>query len=586
MVVLGIVLILIGSYFSIYLAKLELIKDFLSFLPTFIPTEFVINSIAFIIVYIIYNFIEKAKNRALFEEIDKINNLLNQFISDKTVDDIEISSPHLKTTMHLINNMEKDYQKQTQKIQSKLNNLELEIDEYKNILNLENILVCEVNEAGKVKKANKKFLEFFEFDSEMKFNMTFKKINFALGEEFENIYLNELLHQERKITINGKELLLKVEKSDLDSYIISLIDISDFEKEKREIEKKVLYANGNLKSVKAINKTFQIVMIRILNYENYAAYLGRGIMDVFEEKFVEKIKSLGYDEIFKVQNDIFAIYDLQIDYEKYKKILEDTIKVSVAGDTYIFNPKVILGGGVNYDQAYQQILESSKTLISKAKDSVKYHPEIIKLINNSITNNNVLLGYRIIEDKDDTVMITPVIRDEYGSLIDENITEHIIREFNLYLMTIKQLIINNINMLKHHQVIINVTSEELLSTTILADLLSLIKREDLFVIFNIEINSKYSIIYPILKQIKSYAQLGIKNVGKGYISFKDIYALKIDYLEIDSSIVELINKNSQWEFLLDSIKILVSAQNTKLLAYDYKDKKIFKISSELKTYQN
>ena len=587
MIVLGVILILIGSYLSIYLAQLDFVKNALSFLPTFIPAEFIVNSIAFISVYIIYNFIEKAKYRSLFEDIANINSAINSFISEKIFKEPEISTASMKDTLHLLQNVEKEYQKLDQKTKTKIESLEKEVLELENILNLEHILVCEVNEAGKVQKANKKFLDFFGFENEVQLNMSIKNIQELFNETLKEVYLNELLHQEKKIKLKDKEFLLKVEKiENKDSYVITLLDISNFEKEKREIEKKALYANGNLKSVKAINKTFQMTMIRILNYENYAEHLGLGILEVFEETFVEKIKSLGYDEIFKIQNDIFAIYDLKIDYDKYKKVLEETIKIVVAGDTYIFNPKIVFAGGVNYDQAYQQILESTKTLISKEKNSVKYHPEIIKLINNSIVSNNIVLGYKTIENKNNIIVITPSIQDEYGALIDEKIISDIAREFNLYLMMVKQLVINNLNILKNHQVIINVTSEELLSTTILADLLSLIKREELFVVFNVDINSKYSVVYPILKQIKSFAQLGIRNVGRGYISFKDIYALKVEYLEIDNSIVELVKTNPQWKFLLDSIKILVSAQNTKLLANNYKDDKVFKISNELKTYTN
>ncbi len=587
MIIVGIVLILMGSYLSIYLAHLDVVKNALSFIPPFIPIEFVMNSIAFILVYVIYSFIEKAKYKSLFKDIENMNSAISKFISDKQLGKLEINSAFMQNTLNLLQNMEKEYQKINFKTKSKIETLQKEVEDLENMIDLENILVCKVNENAKVEKANKRFLKFFGFENEVKLNMNTKNVLKLFDGILEEKYLNELLHQEYKIKLKDREFLLKIEKvENKDSYVITLLDITNFEKEKKEIEKKVLYVKDNLKSAQAINKTFETTMIRMLNYETYAEHLGAGILEVFEEAFVERIHSLGYDEIFKVQNDIFAVYASKVDYERYKKVLEDTIKIVVAGESYIFNPKVVLASGVNFDQAYQQMLESTKTLISKEKTNVKYHPEIIRLLNKAIENNNIVLGYKAIEGQNDAIIVTPVIEDEYGAPVGEEIVLNLAREFNLYLMMIKELFINNLNIVKNYKVIIDVTTEELLATTILSDLLSLIKREDLFVIFNVEINSNYSVVFPILKQIKSFAQLGIKNVGRGYISFRDVYALKVEYLEVDDSIIQLIRTNPQWKFLLDSVKMLVSAQKTKLLANHYKDNKVLKISDKLKTYKD
>ena len=587
MIILGIVLILMGSYASIYLAHLDIVKNALSFVPPFVPIEFVMNSIVFILVYIIYSLMEKAKYNALFKDIETINSAIDKFISDKEIGELEIESPFMRNTLNLLHKMEKEYQKSNDKIKNKIEILQNEVENLETMIDLENILVCKVNENAKVEKANKRFLKFFGFENEVKLNMNTKNVLKLFDGILEEKYLNELLHKEYKIKLKGREFLLKIEKvENKDSYVITLLDITDFEKEKKEIEKKVLYVKNNLKSAQAINKVFETTMIRMLNYETYAEHLGLGILEVFEEAFVERIQSLGYEEIFKVQNDIFAIYASKVEYEKYKKVLEETIKIVVAGETYIFNPKVVLASGVNFDQAYQQILESTKTLISKEKRDVKYHPEIIRLLNKAIENNNIVLGYKAIEGQNDAIIVTPVIEDEYGAPVGEEIVLNLAREFNLYLMLVKELLINNLNILKNHKIIIDVTSEELLSTTILVDLLSLIRREDLFVIFNVDIHSNYSVVFPILKQIKSFAQLSIKNVGRGYISFRDVYALKVEYLEVDDSIIQLIRTNPQWKFLLDSVKILVSGQRTKLLANNYKDDKVLKISDKLKTYKD
>jgi len=588
MVILGIMLILVGSYLSIFIAKIDFIKSSLELVPAVVPSEFVVNSITFIIVYLFYYMFEKAKNKKIFTDIETINTELNRFLTEKEFELESSKTPLFHQNVILLNSCFKEYKTLSETTTKKIDKLEETVENLEDMVDLQTTLVCKVNESGKILKANKRFLKFLAFENEVKLNMKTKSVKELFDDDLGDNWLYELLHQEVKVSLKGVEFLLKIEKVDREQYyVLSLINITKFEEEKRELEKKTLYTNENLKSEMAINKTLEICMIRIHNYENYATTFGSGILEVFEDKFVEKLKSLGYDEIFKIQNDIFAVYDLKVDFEHYKKILEESIILSVGGDEYIFNPRIVLASGVNFNQAYQQILESSHTLVSKEKDDVKYHLEIVNVVNKALIKNKVILGYKVIENQNNTILIYPSIKDEYGSnIIDQNMVISIAREFNLYLAMMKQVLINNVNLLKNYKIIIDVKSEDLLSSTLLADLLSLITREELLIVFNVDINSKYSVVLPILKQIKSHAQLGLKHVGRGYLPFKDIYALKIEYIEIDESIINLIKANPQWKFLLDSIKLLISAQKTRLLANNYKEENIFRISNQLKVYEN
>jgi len=582
----GIGLILIASYISLYIIKLNIWDQIPHRILGFIPYEFLVISIVFILFYFIYMIIDKIKAKKLFKEIESINNVLATFISDKTLKEVEITNYQLKSTYKLIKNFTEEYFKLEQKLRTKIRSLEDTNSNLLDILNEEEVMVCKINNIGKLVKANQKFLRFVKFESEAKFNMNIRDLKEIFTPQIEedwSVYDNSYV----KAKIGESLFLVYVKKivSSLE-YVLTFIDITEFEKEKQELERKALYFNKYLKSEKAMNKLIETTMIRVLNYENYAAHLSKGVMELFEEQFVEKIRALGYDEIFKIQNNTFAVYDLRVDFDKYKKVLEESIKVSVAGDEFIFNPKVVLGSGLNYEQAYQQVIESGYTLISKQKNDYRYPLDAIKLINRNILNDNILLGYKMIENEDNIMFIYPSIQDGITlNLLDQSMINGIAREFNLYLIMIKQVIINNLQMIKNYKIIIDVTSGDLLSTTMLVDLLLLIKREELNVVFNVDINSKYNLVLPILKQIKSFAQLSIKNVGQGYISFKDLYVLKVEYMEIDNSIIELMKTNPQWKFLLDSVKLLVSAQRTKLLAYNYSDEKVLKISDELKIYE-
>ena len=574
----GIVWILVSSIIVTYLLTLENIKQMYN-LP--VPYEFTIVSGVFLVSFFVHYFVESQKFRSIIKELEKLTLELNNFINSQKFS-IETNNPYLSNTFSLLNKIFNDLIQTLSKETQKAISLENEKNELEKILDLESVYVLEITISGKVVRANKPFLKFLNFKNETQLNMKIKHIYDIFEEEIED-EISNLIGKEIKVTIKNKKFSLYIEKVSKDMlYVMTLIDITHFEEEKNNIIKQVEYASKNLKNLFSINKSKEILMIRILNYDNYASYLGSAVMDIFIEKFVEKIKNMGYEDIFKVQNNTFAVYDFHVNFEQYKTTLEENIIITVGKDRYIFSPKVILASGVNFEQAYQQILESGRTLISKQKAASKYNLEIIKIINKTILVNNIKLGYKYIINNSDTIIIYPIIPDEYGHILPQDEVESIAREFNLYLYMLKQVIINHINIIKNYKIIVNVSSEDLFAMTMLKDLASFIKREELMIVFNVSINSKYSLIYPILKYIKSFAQIGIRNVGHGYISFKDIYTLKVGYLELDDGIIQLAKEDKKWEFLINSIKLLVSEQNTKLLSNIYNDDKIYQISKDIK----
>jgi len=577
--IIGILLAIIAGFLTNYLLDLSYFKENWDYL---FPYEPVVISGVFITFFVIYYFLQKVKFTKLVNDLKILNSKIEVFNTEKKFN-IETKNQFLVKTFTSLNNLFNEWLKKEANYQKKINNLQMEKDDIENIFDLENVFVLKVTESGKVSKSNKKFLEFLGFDSEAKLNINVQHIFDIFNDESLSKNLNDLIGKDIKVKMNNVNFLLHIEKIPQTSeYVITLIDITIFENEKNSVIQKMEYAGENLKTTFAINKKLETTMIKVLNYDSYFAYLGSGILEVFEEKFVEKIISLGYEDIFKIENNLFAVYDLHVNFDKYKKTLEETIIITVGKDKYIFTPKVVITSGVNFEQAYQQIAESSKTLVSKEKSSSKYELDFIKFVNNTILDNKILLGYSEIEGEENTIVISPVIKDEYNNMLPQKEVDAFLREFNIYLFTIKQIILNNINVLKNHKIIINVTSEDLLTTTMLVDLLSLIKREDLMAVFNVNINSKYSIVKPLLKQIKSYAQLGFKNIGSGYINFIDIYALKVEYLEIDEKLSELVDKEEEWKFLVDSVKLIIKAQKSKLISSKYKDENIKKISNEIK----
>jgi hypothetical protein len=583
MFLLGVFVVIVSSYASFYLISLELFKEF--FLDMGIPYEFSIMNIVFFVGFILY-YLTSVRNNQIYNEIGQLNESIKHFLMTYDKKNLEFKTPILQHTLKLVIDFMNEYKELKENSNKKIHTYKEIADSLIDVFDLQSVLVVKVNQDGKVIKANKKLLKFLAYDSEVKLNMNVKNIADIFDEKMPQRWLNDSLGEDLEISIKKVKFRMHIEKVErVPEYVITLIDITEFEEQKKRLEYERNFINKNLKTKSAINKSFEITMIRMLNYDNYAEHLGTGILELFEERISEKINSLGYDEIFKVQDDIFAVYGMEVDFNQHKKILEETIIVEIGEDKYIFNPQIILGSGVNFEQARQQIVESSKTLIARQKEESKYSPEIIKLVNESVLKEEIYLGYTQIQNHPNTLIIEPLIKDGYSnSLVSRDIVMPLAEEFNLYLQMLKILLLNNINLLKDKKLILNVTSLDLSSTTILSDLLTLIKRDELDVVFNVDINSNYSTIYPILKSIKAYAQLGIRRVGKGYISFRDLYALKIDYLEIDDSIIELIHSNPQWKFLVDAVKIIVKGQNSKLIAKKYKDEKIFQISDNFKVY--
>jgi len=583
MFLIGLILILIGSSGSYYLLHELHIDSMFPELP--IPFSIILNSILFLIVFIIYfilqNFLSKQDKyiELLYDEIEN-------YKKEHKFELLKTKSKPINKLFIMLSSLFNHLNSEIEELQKNNKTLETDNEILNQMLNLTSTLIARVNETGKVIKANRKFLKFLAYENETKLNMNIKTIADIFDENFTGNWLIENVEKNLEVHIKNVKCLLRIEKiQGALEYVITIVDISELERKQEEMRKKLEYMGNNLKSSVYMNKSLETTMIRIINYENYATHLGEGIMELFQEKFIQHLVShFKHSEIFKVQNDIFAFYGWKINFAEYKKVLEETIVVQVSGESYIFNPRIVLGSGVNYEQAYQQILETTQTFIPKVKESVKYDSSLIAFINKSILDKTILLGYQPIQ-KEKALILYPILQDNYSSsTLNNDIVIEIAQEFNLYLTMIKEVILDNLTLLKDYKIILNVSSRDLLSTTMVTDLLHLIKREQLFVVFNVEINSKYSVVYPILKQIKSYAQVSFRKIGNGFISFRDIYSLKVDYLEIDSKVIELVNKNPQWKFLLQSVKLLVSGQKTKLITHNYSDEKILKIADEVKIY--
>ena len=569
--ILGLILSIVGGYLYLYFLQDITIPSLDKEL-----SHLVVLSGVFLGCFIIYYLIDKIIESKFLKQLDILNQEITMAEKENSFDESKITDKKLKHIAFIINSLLVNYKNIESKLKKELLVKDEDLEMLEDMLDYtDGVLLARVSESNKLIKGNKSFFKFFNIENEVKFNLQYKSVTEIFDDE---ISLSESNNNE--VNIKGYHFLLDIVKIPKRmEFIFALRDVSIIHNKLIQTENKLYYANKNLFTIHKLNPKMETLLIKILNFENYVELLPEDILELFEENFVNRIKELGYNEVFKVDANIYAVYDLKVDFNKYKKTLEDSLLIEFSGGNFEANPRVILASGVNFSQAYQQIMISAKTMISKIKDENKYEFEDIKDVNKSIINKNVKLGLKKIKGLKNHCFIYPIITSMSNS--NYNISLKIARELNIYLPAVKSAILNNLATIRDLTIIIDINTDELLSTTLLIDLLSAIKREGLDVVFNVDITSKYDVVYPILRQIKAYAKLSIKNGGRGFLSFKDIYALKIDFIEVSEDISSLVKSQPEWKFLLDSMKMLVAPQNTKLIAHNYNDEKVFEIDDNM-----
>ena len=83
--------------------------------------------------------------------------------------------------------------------------------------------------------------------------MALKDIREIFDNELPQRWLNDLLDEEMEVVIKKVKFMLHIEKVErLPEYVLTLIDITEFEKQKAELEYERNYVNDNLKNVNQV----------------------------------------------------------------------------------------------------------------------------------------------------------------------------------------------------------------------------------------------------------------------------------------------------------------------------------------------
>ncbi|WP_133121137.1 EAL domain-containing protein, partial [Malaciobacter halophilus] len=93
----------------------------------------------------------------------------------------------------------------------------------------------------------------------------------------------------------------------------------------------------------------------------------------------------------------------------------------------------------------------------------------------------------------------------------------------------------------------------------------------------------FEIIDKFIKRLKKYqVQIAIDDFGSGYSNFAYIIKLDIDYLKIDSSLIENIHKDKQALKIVKSIISFAKQLDIKVVAEKVHNQEIYNILTDLK----
>jgi hypothetical protein len=567
--ILGICFALVAGVVNTYLLKINLNIG--------VPIEYehiIISSIVYLFFIVIYYYIiSKDKDKKLQREQ---NNLLGALFNTNNIkpiiniDDFTV----LKNLVMRINLLLEDFQEKEKYNKSIIDELKLQNKNYQYEIDNSNIIYFLINKEWKIINLNETAKKTFNINLVNDFNKKFESLKHIITPKIDKI--KSIENQETEVTIFDKNYLMYLTESPIENFFfVRLVDITKYKNENNLLKESLYKIDDELFTDKKMNKFTKTTFIRILNYDKYAVYLDDNILKLFEEKFVKVLKKNGYKEIFKIDRDIYAVYDYA-DMTYLKSELENEIVVTYSDDKFILNPIVILGAGANYEKAKQQIFESSFNLKSIIKDNVKYSYDYINLINNYILNNDVSFAYREVKDM---IMIEPHLKAGMGLSSNINLEEYLI-DFNIYLNMLHKILIKYLYVLEKKKIIINLDSNSLISKTELFTLFTFIKNNQIDVVFNVNINNYFELSYETLKDMKSYFKISLKNIGNSYFNFKYFNEIEPNYIEIDKNIIEYIKKHPEAKRFLDGFKLITKNCKTELMSIGYKDEDILEIGEK------
>ncbi|RUM56750.1 MAG: hypothetical protein DSY40_01770, partial [Nautilia sp.] len=502
---LGVLFAIIAGIVDIYVLNMDV-----SFVYQYIPKEyanFVVSGSVIFVFFLLYYFFLWNNSKNLKVETKKIKEILN----NKELLENKQRFFVLKDLFETIKKFIEQEESEKEKLNGEKEELIIKLNDYQNIIENGNLSILTIHKDFKVVNLNSIAKEEFKVTTSFEFNQKFRSLK-AIIENLKIKSIDGVLNQEFGVKILGKYYSMYILKSEKDEfYIARLLNVTSYEDRIEELEKRLTQISEHLFTEEKMDKFTKTTFIRIVNYDKYAGYLNEDVLKEFENKFVKVLVSNGYKEVFKIDKDLYAVYNY-VDVNKMKIELENLITIEANETEYMIAPIVIFGLGTNYQIAKEQVLESSIDLQSNIKESPKYTEEFIKKINTAIANDEIYLLYRQVKD---IIMVEPYFKLDL-SYSDRKLIPEYLKSFNLYLIVMEKLFIKYGDVIKRHKVLVNLDSYDLSATSQLTYFMRYVRKEQLDIILNIYVNDYYKLSYKFMRELKKYFYISLRNVGKSY----------------------------------------------------------------------
>lgn len=372
-------------------------------------------------------------------------------------------------------------------------------------------------------KTNIREIKMLQFS----FNKLLKTINEFYDKLLHNIYFNPLT-----LLPNSVKLEQDLEKKKVNSLII--INIDDF---------------------------------RSINHF-YGTKVGDAIIKTMAKILAEKTNKVG--KLYKLYSDEFAVLlDTNVDLEFCEKLIDDIKKYKFVYDGSIIHVTISLG--ITYDET-EHIVDKTTTSVRKAfndnksiqvfdksliaEDEHTSHIEWTKNIEEALANNKIIPFFQPIKDSrtgEINKYETLARLEKDGKIYTPDKFIDVSKKSKQYDDFTRAMLKNSFEYFKDKEDIsfsVNFSVEDIQNKKSVDLLFEYLEKYNIghrFIVELLETEefSDFDIINAFIKKLKKYnVKVAIDDFGSGYSNFSYIGNLHIDFLKLDSSLIENIHTNT------------------------------------------
>lgn len=357
-----------------------------------------------------------------------------------------------------------------------------------------------------------------------------------------------------------------------------------------------------------------LILLNINSFKEINSFYGHLIGDnllVEMSRRLETVTGKNYSKLYKLHADEFAVLiNEKIDLDslmEFVKELHDIceLKPYILQTYQDAEQNIILdiSIGVAYNQDKENILELADMALKYAKrkrinwsfydtslDIMKEYGENLKwtrIINGAINDNRVVIFFQPIYNNKNTRIekYETLVRiiGEAGQVIPPGLFLNVAKKSKQYIYITKAVIKEAFKYFHEKEIIftINLSIEDILNQETVEYILEhlttyKIGKQVVFEILESEGIERYDEVYDFIKLVKKQGcKIAIDDFGSGYSNFNYILKLEIDYIKIDSSLIENIDVDRNSQIIVETIVKFCKKLNIKTIAEKVHSKEVF-----------